>query len=154
MSEQEYLTIHHIMNLRTKYVLSKLESEFAAGLRKGKILAARCPNCKRFMIPPRLVCGLCDTRVEREMVEQSDRGRVINAVKLEMKQVDAETGEIKEFPYPMGAVELETGGRMDCNFGEEVTKLQAGAPVEAVWKPKEEREGKLTDILYFKPINA
>jgi uncharacterized OB-fold protein len=27
-----------------------------------------------------------------------------------------------------------------------------GMRVQAVWKPPEEREGSVTDILYFKPI--
>ena len=154
MAEQEYLSIHHVMNLRTEHLMSKFETEFANGLRDGKILAVRCSVCKRLMIPPRLVCGLCDAKVEDEMVEQGTKGKVINAIRLEMKQLDAETGEVREFPYPMGGVELETGGRMDCNFSEEdVTKLKPGTPVAVVWKPKEEREGRLTDILYFKPIN-
>ncbi|MEK7806506.1 MAG: DNA-binding protein, partial [Chloroflexota bacterium] len=36
---------------------------------------------------------------------------------------------------------------------EEITaRLKLGTPVQAVWKPAEEREGAITDIRYFKPI--
>jgi len=31
-------------------------------------------------------------------------------------------------------------------------KVYIGMRVKAVWKPAEERQGAITDILYFKPI--
>jgi uncharacterized OB-fold protein len=31
-------------------------------------------------------------------------------------------------------------------------QVQIGMRVQAVWKPPEDREGSVTDILYFKPI--
>ena len=31
-------------------------------------------------------------------------------------------------------------------------EISIGMRVKAVWKPAEEREGAITDILYFKPI--
>ena len=30
--------------------------------------------------------------------------------------------------------------------------VKIGMRVQAVWKPEEEREGSITDILYFKPV--
>jgi uncharacterized OB-fold protein len=34
----------------------------------------------------------------------------------------------------------------------EPEKIHIGMRVKAVWKPPKEREGSITDILYFKPI--
>ncbi len=31
-------------------------------------------------------------------------------------------------------------------------EVQIGMRVQAVWKPAEDREGAITDILYFKPL--
>jgi uncharacterized OB-fold protein len=31
-------------------------------------------------------------------------------------------------------------------------KVKIGMRVQAVWKPAEERQGSINDILYFKPI--
>ena len=37
---------------------------------------------------------------------------------------------------------------------EEITgRLKVGTPVQAVWKRAEEREGAITDILYFRPVD-
>jgi len=30
--------------------------------------------------------------------------------------------------------------------------IKIGMKVKAVWKPEEEREGSITDIIYFKPL--
>jgi uncharacterized OB-fold protein len=32
-------------------------------------------------------------------------------------------------------------------------KIHIGMKVQAVWKPKEERQGAITDIKYFRPIS-
>lgn len=154
MTEQEYLVIPQTIHLRSKLTLSRFESRFVRGLMEGKLLATRCPKCGRAMIPPRLFCGLCDTKVEEEMVEQGDKGKLINVIKVEMEQIDAETGQIKQFPYPIGSVELDGGARMDGFIGEQdVSKLRPGMRLEAVWRPKKERRGRFSDIMYFKVID-
>ena len=42
----------------------------------------------------------------------------------------------------------EVGEALD----EITSRLKLGTPVQAVWKPAEEREGAITDIRYFRPI--
>ena len=154
MTEQEYLVIPQVVHLLSKPTLSRFESRFIRGLMEGKLFATKCPKCQRLMIPPRLFCGLCDTKVEEKMVEQGDKGKLINVIKVEMDQIDAETGQIKQFPYPIGSVELDGGARMDCFIGEkDVSKLKPGMRMEAVWRPKKERRGRFSDIKYFKVID-
>ena len=56
-----------------------------------------------------------------------------------------------------GAAELsETsvimGGIMHLLGEVDEKTVKIGMRVKAVWKPEEEREGAITDILYFKPI--
>ena len=33
-----------------------------------------------------------------------------------------------------------------------LARVRIGIPVEAVWKPAEDREGAITDIRYFRPV--
>jgi uncharacterized OB-fold protein len=42
----------------------------------------------------------------------------------------------------------EVGQTMD----EILRRVQVGLRVQAVWKPPHEREGAITDILYFRPV--
>jgi len=44
------------------------------------------------------------------------------------------------------------GGLMHLLGEVEPDKVHIGMKVKAVWKAPEEREGSVTDILYFKPI--
>ncbi len=44
------------------------------------------------------------------------------------------------------------GGIMHKLGEVEPKKVKIGMRVQAVWKPDAEREGAITDILYFKPI--
>ena len=50
----------------------------------------------------------------------------------------------------MGIMHLlgEVGDDLDTILA----KVSIGMPVEAVWKPQEEREGSITDIRYFRPV--
>jgi uncharacterized OB-fold protein len=43
-------------------------------------------------------------------------------------------------------------GEAGTSLEEIKAQLKLGTPVQAVWKPAEEREGAITDIRYFKPI--
>jgi uncharacterized OB-fold protein len=44
------------------------------------------------------------------------------------------------------------GGIMHLLGEVDPQKVKIGMRVQAVWKPPKEREGAITDILYFKPI--
>ncbi len=45
------------------------------GLKQGKLLGIRCPECRRTLVPPRAFCELC-FRPLNEWVELSDTGRI------------------------------------------------------------------------------
>jgi uncharacterized OB-fold protein len=66
---------------------------------------------------------------------------------------DSRTGELKSWETPIVSIELEGGARMDGWCAEtDTSKLKTGMVLEAVWRPPEERKGRVDDILYWKPV--
>ena len=133
-------------------------SRFMAGLKEGKILGVKCNKCGRVVTPPRLFCEKCFKEMD-EWVELPDTG-VVNTFSLcyitwDMKRLtDPEIPAVIDidgtergdgapvgFLHKLGEVDIET-----------LKKRGVGMRVKAVWKKPEEREGRITDILYFKPI--
>ena len=129
------------------------------GLKRGKILGVRCPGCQRTMVPPRAFCELCFRPIDNR-VELGNTGKIntysvsyVNwdATRRQTPQVPAVI-EIDEASPGMGILHLlgEVGNSL-----EEINKLvTVGLPVEAVWKPAANRQGAITDILYFRPVGA
>ena len=130
---------------------------YLAGLKRGKILGIHCPDCRRTLVPPRAFCELC-FRPINDWTELQDTGK-INTYSVSYVNWDATRRHTPEIPAVieidgaspgMGILHLlgEVSGTLD-----EIThRLKIGMPVQAVWKPPEEREGPITDIQYFRPI--
>ena len=132
-------------------------SRFMAGLKEGKVLGIRCPQCERTLIPPRAFCELC-FRPINHWVELQDTG-AINTFSVSFVNWDATRRETPEVPAVieidgaspgMGILHLlgEVGEDLESILGQ----VKIGMKVRAVWKPAEEREGSITDIRYFKPV--
>ncbi len=128
------------------------------GLKEGKILGVRCPECRRTMVPPRAFCELCFRPLD-EWVELSDTGR-INTYSVSFVNWDASRRRTPEVPAVVeidgaspGMGILHLIGEVGESLEEITGWLKLGTPVQAVWKPTEEREGAITDIRYFRPIS-
>ena len=122
------------------YFFKKLRDE-------GKFTAAKCKKCGYIFFPPRIYCEFDFS--ETEYVEVSGEGCVTAyAVAYYDKN-----GEKLEKPEIYALIEMDgTNGRIIHLLGEvEPEDVCIGMKVKPVLKPKEEREGKITDILYFKP---
>lgn len=126
------------------------EKFFTALRDEGKILGSRCEGCKITYVPPRLYCERCFAELH-DFVDVGLRGEVRT---FTVAWIDKE-GNRLERPEIRALI----------SFGEETTALlhllgevdpdevYIGMEVEAVLKPKEEREGRITDIEYFKPVS-
>ena len=130
---------------------------YLEGLKQGKILGIRCPECRRTMVPPRAFCELC-FRPLNDWVELSDTGR-INTYSVSFVNWDASRRRTPEVPAVVeidgaspGMGILHLIGEVGDSLQEITSRLQLGMPVQAVWKPAEQREGAITDIRYFRLI--
>ena len=130
---------------------------YLEGFKQGKIIGVRCPECNRTMVPPRAFCELCFRPLD-DWVELSDTGR-INTYSVSFVNWDASRRRTPEVPAVVeidgaspGMAILHLIGEVGESLEEITAKLKLGTPVQAVWKPAEEREGAVTDIRYFRPI--
>ncbi len=124
---------------------------YLAGLKQGKILAVKCRRCERIMVPPRAFCELCFKPIDG-WTEVADTG-VVNTFSL--CYVTWDVRRIKE-PLIPAVIEIDGAspgiGIMHLLGGVDPGKVHRGMKVRAVWKPEAEREGAITDILYWKPV--
>jgi uncharacterized OB-fold protein len=63
-------------------------------------------------------------------------------------------GTPSEEPEIVAFISLGDGGLVHRLDEVELDDLDIGMPVEAVFKPKGEREGSILDIKYFKPVSS
>ena len=151
------------------FLHDKLKADFAwdtgigigtylAGLKRGVILGSRCDHCRKVVVPPRTVCEWCFHPMT-EYVPVKGTGTV-NTFSLCYVTWDVQRITEPEIPAVImldGASVLSEssvvmGGIMHKLGEVDPQKVHIGMRVQAVWKPESEREGAITDILYFKPI--
>jgi uncharacterized OB-fold protein len=133
---------------------------FLDGLRGGKIYGVRCRVCGRVVTPPRAFCEL-DFKPMDEWVDLPDTGTIntfsICYVTWDMKplrtpQIPAVI-EIDGTSPRVGFLHL-VGGLRAGSVDAIRRQIGVGTPVRAVWKTPKDREGAITDILHFAPIDG
>jgi uncharacterized OB-fold protein len=126
---------------------------YLAELKHGRIIGRACHACGRTMIPPRMFCELC-FRPSDEWVQLKDTGTV-NTFSIVHVNWDASRRKAGEPPLIPAVIEIDgaSAGMGIMHMLGEVAPgdIKIGMKVKAVWKKPEEREGAITDILYFKP---
>ena len=121
------------------------------GLRAGVILGGHCRHCRRTVVPPREFCERCFQPMDGYVPLLSTG--TVNTFSLCYVTWDVQRLSTPEMP---AVIEID-GASPLCGImhklGEvDPERIRVGMRVQAVWKPVEEREGAITDILYFKPI--
>jgi len=126
------------------------ERFFREIMENGRIIGARCDNCKKTYVPPRIYCEDCFARLESNYVEVSTQG----TVHTYMVCYRAMDGSPHEKPSIIAMVRLDgaDGGLIHFLGEVEPEEVQIGMRVEAVFKEKDKREGSIFDIKYFRPI--
>jgi uncharacterized OB-fold protein len=120
-------------------------------LKAGRLIGRRCDSCRRVMIPPRMFCELC-FRPTDDWVILQDSGTV------ETFSLCYVTWDMQRLTEPQIPAVIEIDGAskgmgiMHLLGGVEPDDVHIGLRVQAVWKPPEERQGDITDILYFAPL--
>ncbi|MBE8540316.1 OB-fold domain-containing protein [Geoglobus acetivorans] len=140
-------------DIRYQFTAGQAISKFLNGLKEGKILATKCNKCRRVMVPPRMFCELCYRPID-EWVELEDTGTVET---FSISYIDPDARPLDE-PEIVAVISIDGASpKMGIlhKLGEiEPDSVYIGMKVKAVWKPPEEREGMITDILYWKPIEG
>lgn len=156
----ENLYVEQIMELPFTESAGKYISKFLSKLRdEGKIIANKCPECHKIILPPKIVCAFCKIEIEdksENWVELADEGIVTDCMGIDDREIDLVTGEFVGTENPNIFVRLDRGDEWTIMGhiaeGKDANLYPPGVRVKAVWKKKEERVGKLSDIMYFRLI--
>jgi uncharacterized OB-fold protein len=153
----KYILTRHEADLKYSWSSGKAISRFLVGLREGELWGRTCRECDRTMIPPRMYCEVC-FRPTDEWVKLRDTGKVAT-YSVSYVNADASRRE-KDGDGPIIVAVIEIDGASPMMgmlhlLGEAPSdELAVGMKVEAVWKPKSERRGAITDIRYFRPLKG
>ncbi|MGD2144149.1 MAG: Zn-ribbon domain-containing OB-fold protein [Anaerolineae bacterium] len=146
----EAITWHGDMATQGRYTAGIAgETFFRAIKENAQLLATVCPECELTYVPPRMYCEQCFTHLD-EWVEVGPFGRVHTFTVVHQ---DLDEEPLAE-PQIIAFVQLdEADGGLVHLLGEVDSKeVFLGMPVEAVFKEEELRKGRITDIMYFRPI--
>jgi len=163
LSEQDFaegkaLFVHDTLKAEYSWDTGIAIGTYLASLKRGVILGAHCRHCRKTVVPPRTVCEWC-FRPMSEYIPLQDTGTVNT---FSLCYVTWDVHRIKEPEIPavitldgasqLGPASLFMGGIMHKLGEVDPEQVHIGMRVKAVWKPAKEREGAITDILYFKPL--
>lgn len=149
--DQNVLFAHDELRAKFAWDTGAAIGKYLAGLKEGVIYGGHCRTCRRVVVPPRTVCEWCFRPMD-EYVSLEDTGTV-NTFSLCYVTWDVQRIQDPEIP---AVIEIDGASPLHGimhKLGEvEPDQVHVGMRVQAVWKPAEEREGAITDIRYFKPI--
>lgn len=154
MAEERVDVITETVALPYTWTTGPTLARFLEGLKQGKILATRCPQCRRVLVPARLFCPRCFVDTD-EWLELPDRGRLRTFTIVNFRYA----GQPKEPPYVTGIIDLDgadvgllhfVGGIDLSDIEEAARRLRPGLPLKAVWR--QERHGRINDIEHFAPV--
>jgi hypothetical protein len=124
---------------------------YLAGLKNGVILGSHCRTCRKVVVPPRIICEWCFKPMD-DYVPLKDTG-VINTFSLCYVTWDVQRIKEPEIPAVINIDGASaTHGIMHMLNEVNPKDVKIGMRVKAVWKPENERQGSINDILYFKPL--
>jgi hypothetical protein len=136
------------VSLTVEHTASIPETRYLIGLESGRLLAQRCPQCRKVYIPPRGACPVDGVPTEEE-VELPDRGIVTTFCIVNVPFY----GQKIKPPYVAAYVLLDGADIpflhliLDCPADD----VRMGMHVEAVWKPRAEWGPTLQNIDHFRP---
>jgi uncharacterized OB-fold protein len=138
------MTIHYI------YSVGELTKFFKEIRDNGKLFGTRCTKCGFGFFPPRLNCQKCYAPCE--WVELSGKGEIVAGTLIHF----AVSNFGDKVPLTIAFIkmdEMDMAIRHTVVMKQEDKKmenLKKGSRVKIAFKPKEQREGKITDF-YFVP---
>ncbi len=144
------LSWHGDMPTKGRYTAGVAGERFFRAIKEdAQLLATICLDCDITYMPPRLYCEQCFAELD-EWVEVDPRGHVHTFTVVHQ---DLDEEPLPE-PQIIAFVTLDDtdGGLVHYLDEVDAEDIYLGMPVEAVFKSKDERNGSITDIEYFRPL--
>jgi len=151
-SSGEVFLTNYATDLKYSWASGIAISHYLIELKKGKIIARKCNECERILVPPRMFCEDC-FRDTDAWIYVKDTGTVNT---YSIAHVGTDASRLKE-PLYVAVINID-GASQGMGFLHLIGEIQSekqikiGMKVEAVWKPESERTGSILDIKYFRPL--
>jgi uncharacterized OB-fold protein len=123
------------------------EKFFRAIKEDGKILGTYCQKCEHTYVPAVIFCERCLC----ELNEWIDVGTVGNVHTFTLLYENYD-GSPRNEPEVVAFIALGSGGLIHRLGQVEPEDIEIGMTVKAVFKPPDQREGSILDIIHFEPI--
>jgi hypothetical protein len=123
------------------------ERFFRAFKDEGRIYGTRCPKCERTYVPAVTFCERCLSELT-EWVDVGLTGEVFTFTLL-YQELD---GSLRTEPEIIAFIRIADGGLVHRLGKISPDEVEIGKAVEAVFKPVQERQGSILDILHFQPV--
>ncbi len=117
-------------------------------MKKDSFLASKCPKCNKIYFPPRIYCEDCFCDIpEESWIEVPATG----TIKLHTVAMIDTYGKKLEEPKVIGMINIDNtdGLMLGIIKSDNIDEDLVGNQVKAIFKPTNQREGNLKDILYF-----
>jgi uncharacterized OB-fold protein len=138
------------IRLDYRYTPGAAQSRFLHGLKAGRLLGRRCPQCGKVYVPPRGGCPMCGVEFAEE-VEVADTGTLVTYAVVNVNFAN----RVIDLPYISGEV-LFDGSDMTSMVlvqGVSPDEVRMGMRVRAHWLPRDEWDYSFTNIDYVEPID-
>jgi uncharacterized OB-fold protein len=123
------------------------EHFFRAIKDEAKIMGTYCPHCNYTYVPATSFCEKC-LRQLTDWVDVGTHG-TIHTFTLLYENID---GSQKATPDIIAYVRLGDGGLIHKLDHIDPDQVVIGMEVAAIFKPLEDRQGSIEDIIYFEPL--
>ncbi|WP_028933648.1 Zn-ribbon domain-containing OB-fold protein [Pseudonocardia spinosispora] len=136
------------IHLHYMHSASREESLYLRGLKEGRVIGQRCPECEKVYVPPRGACPT-DGVPTVEDVELADTGTVTTFCIVNVPFL----GQRLKPPYVAAYILLD-GADIPIQhlvLGCAAAEVRMGMRVRASWRPREEWEHTLRNIDHFRP---
>ena len=154
VEQNKIFTVDDALNCTYTWDAGVAIGRYLQELKNGRIIATKCNQCNRIMLPPRLFCELCFRPCD-DWVYVNDTG-LLNTYSICYVNWDATRIEPGQTPHLPAVIEIDGAskgmGIMHLLGEVDPADIKMGMKVKAVWKPEDERTGAITDIKYFKPF--
>ena len=133
------------------YVFSAGQSatRFLRAMKEGRLIGQRCPVDGKVYFPTRGSCPEHGVPTEGDMVELTDKGTLAT---FSIVRIPAENLAVDP-PFVAAQILLDGSDTLLMHVLSEVDldDVRMGMRVQAVWRPREEWDTSMANILYFKP---
>lgn len=132
---------------------------FAREMRdNGRLIGIVCRHCGFSMLPAQAVCTVChgENIKDPNWVEMGPEATVAGFMTFNMPFIDTNDLSVQKGHYTVGQLMVDSPGRTSgflWHFiGEaDASQLRNGMRVRAIYRPRDERKGLMTDILHWVP---